>query len=334
MLRRLIADLLDTYLSWLVDPINQAFDFLLDPAVSTFTDYAGRSNATPGLLEWVIATGIGLVLFLAVGIAGMYILLDILSPGFNRVYRGVTGQTVTRSRRLIAAVVLNFGLLAMDAILHNEFYATQMTERLANDLAVIMGMLSGELPSPGVGIPAFTWGVLGDPMWEFVIQVGAVIGLIATVVWKFTEYNENLVAGTLLLLSSGVWMFAELQGIQVFPVSVRLAFVIQVFILWGLMSAIAGVLVMAGWGLLEWFPWVTYDQGKPKKLYITFHGLALLAMFPLFGDNTMALLAWFSAMLALYGGGEKALRIVLGYDQECHPDPETGLETCEWTRGE
>ena len=334
MLRRLIADLLDTYLSPVVNPINGFFDFLLDPAVSTFTEYASRSNATPGLLEWVIATGIGLVLFLAVGIAGMYILLDLISPLFNRAYKGVTGQRVTRSRRLIAATVLHFGLLTTDAILHDEIYAVQMTKRLANDLAGVTGMLSDELPSAGVGIPAFTWGILGDPMWEFVFQVGAVIGLIATVVWKFTEYNQNLVAGSLLFLSGGTWMFAELQGIQVFPVETRIAFVIQVLILWGLMSAIAGVLVMVGWGLLEWFPWVTYDQNRPKKLYITFHGLALLAMFPLFGDNTMALLAWFSAMLALYGGGEKALRIVFGYDQECHPDPETGLETCEWTRGE
>lgn len=333
MLRRLTAAFLDNYLSWLVDPINEGFDFLLGPPVETFTEYAAQSNATPGAIEWVIAMGFAL-LFLGVSVAGMYLLLDLISPISNRLYKSTTGQKLTQSRRFVTAGVIQATLLTVDAVIQGEVFVFQITRRLAEDLAVVMAMFRGEVPDAGVSISGFTWGLLGDPMWEFVVQVGLLIGLTSVVVWKFTDYSETWVTIFLFVGSVVVWVYVQVEGIQVFPLDVRVAFPLQLTVVWGIMSVIAGILMMAAWGVLEWFPWVRYDHSKPKKLYMTFHGLILLAMFPLFGQNILALLAWFSAMLALYGGGEKAVRILLGYDKECRPDPETGLETCEWKRGD
>jgi hypothetical protein len=334
MLRRLVTELLESHLAPVVNPTDKGFQSLLGPAVKTFSNYASQSSAAPGAVEWAIAILIGLVLFLVASIAGMYVLLEFFSMTVNPVIRRFFGGKVTQDRRLIFAVLLHFFLLLVDSAIRGKVYAIEMTKRLAEDLAVVNAMFRGEVPNVGVDITGFTWGLLNDPLLEFVLQAGFLIGLTSVAVWKFTDYSERLVTGSLLVGSVGAWIYAEIQGIQVFPLPVQIGFVLQVLVLWAVMSVIAGILMYAVWGFLEWFPWVRYDHTRPKKLYITFHGLALLAMFPLFVENVMALLAWISAMLALYGGAEKGLRILLGYDQECRPDPETGIESCEWTRGD
>jgi hypothetical protein len=42
------------------------------------------------------------------------------------------------------------------------------------------------------------------------------------------------------------------------------------------------------------------------------------------------LVGYVSIELALQGGAGDAINILLGRQRQCSPDPETGVETCEW----
>lgn len=333
MIRRWIATLLNEYLGWAVAPINASFDFLLGPVTETYLAYKSQVRVAPGLFEQLIAVAF-LIAFLAVGVAGLYVLLDFLSMIVDPVYRALVGGQITKRRRLQAAIGGYAGLQLMEVIATGELYVLEMTTRIAEDLAVVLAMAEDALPTSGVGITGFTWGLLSDPVWEFMLQVGLLILGTSLVVWKFTTWSEQVVTGALMVLSVGAYVYASVQGIQVFPLDVRLAFPLQLLVLLGVMSAVAGVLSLFVWGLLEWFPWVRYDQTKPRKLYMTFDGLVLVAMFPIFASNVMAVLGWVSYKLFRHGGGETAARVLAGFEQECEVDPETGTRRCHWTRGD
>lgn len=89
MIRRWTAAALDKWLGWAVDPINGVFDVLLGPATSTFTDYASQSSASPGLFEQLVAIGFAL-LFIVIGVAGLYVILDLLSALVNPILSAAT----------------------------------------------------------------------------------------------------------------------------------------------------------------------------------------------------------------------------------------------------
>lgn len=327
MIREFITQLLENHLSWAVTPIDEFFDFLFRPAATTFEEYAASVTTSPGLVEELIALGLGLG-FSFVSILGIYLLLDLLSFAFNPVIRRVSGQSATRRTRLVVSGGVYAVLQAVDFATTGNLYLVEMMNRISKDLTAVISMYQGHTPTT-VTLDAFTWGLLGNPLLEFSVQIGILIIVVTGVVWRFTMHSESTVALALTALTVGSWVYAEVMGVQVFPLDARVALPLQLLVLWGLMTVIGGVISLGFWVLLEWLPWVRYDQSQPRKLYMTFDGLLLLVMFPLFANSVTAIWGWLSYKVWRHGGTEKAVRIVADHPP-CRPDPETGQQVCSW----
>lgn len=71
-----------------------------------------------------------------------------------------------------------------------------MSDRIRTQSAVLIDLYQhgGEQ----LGIEAFTWGVLGNPQWEFAAQVVVLVGLVAVWTRRYTRYDEARVAKALL----------------------------------------------------------------------------------------------------------------------------------------
>lgn len=328
ILRRWISRVSERYLSWATDPISSFFETLVGPLSEAYNDIAAETGATPSTLEWGIATGFGL-LYIALVIVLIWAFLQLLSPAIQPLIEKGVGREYTKGTQTKLAVGVWAVLVAIDSILTREIYVIELVERVATYLAVLRSM-----PDAGidVGVDAFTWGFMESATLEFALVIVVLTFMLTAFAWYALGLPQvSLIAFpfiTLSLLAIG-YVGTDLLGYDVFPLPIWVAFVILALILgFVVMTPIVWVLDRGIYHVLDFIPWTQVRE--PVGKYAAFDAWLFLLIFALFVDPLLSLLVWISYKVQRHGGMKRGVMKLVGRQQECDINPETGQEECQW----
>lgn len=160
-----IGEFIKRYFGELVVVLDTVFDFVFQQPATTFGAYA--SSAQPGPVEWVMSL-LPVLGVVGSGVSLLYVLID-----------SVPGVRLDQADRLLTASGLYLLTVAGEYVVTGQILVLRVSDRIRTQSAVLIDLYQhgGEQ----LGIEAFTWGVLGNPQWEFAAQVVVLVGLVA--VW-------------------------------------------------------------------------------------------------------------------------------------------------------
>ena len=326
MIRKWTSELLNEHLDFVTGPINNFFDFAFHPIVQDFEEYAAQNSVEPGMVDWLLAA-LPVVGYLAFVTMGVWSTLETFRPvvdASSSILRG--GKKTTKRGRIYLSIFIVAGFEALNYIIDGNVYVWQMWANLSKKIAVFLSMTQD--PGFQSDITSFTWGLLDNPQWEFLVVVAAITLIAAGAISYVYNYSPLWTILGLATPIIGTFVYVSIAGVDVFPTNGLLGMLLRIVALWiVVMTPIAWGLSTVPYVLIQWLPWVDYSPDSPNALYMTFDGLVFMLAFPIFpSEATMALLGWFSYKFFRHGGGEKALNIATG--RYCHEDPETGQTMC------
>lgn len=287
LVRNLIEELLQTIFPGLVETINGIYQFFFQNVNKTFLDYKSNLSPEPGWasFEGLAAIFIGAVVLL-VGVFAFLMVIRYVLDKLNK------QDEFSREQKLAGAV----GLYVLFQILFDALNPLTLAARIKVDIAVFSAILSNELSNYTVDMTGFTWG-LGEPTWEFIIQVGLISTAISLIAWWYTDFVQwpdwvEFVIDTVPIWGPvGIYIYASIEGVQVFPLEGRLAFIAQLVVLIAVNIFIASLLVGGGYLFVKWQP-VDLGVNPPKKLWMTHDGVTLTAFVAITASGFGGIIAW------------------------------------------
>ncbi|MFC6755872.1 MULTISPECIES: hypothetical protein [Haloarcula] len=305
MLRRLLTEAIETYLPWLPVGLAMLFGFIVHQPSETFESYKVAHNVSPGPMSWVFWVA-AITLFAAGGVAFFYFLLSpsILGAIPNPVYSMVNvlafdfvGELQKGRPRLMVAsgfYLLTTGIYAM---VSGSILELERANYIRENSAYFISMFGD---SSKVGLEAFSYGILGDPQIEFAVQVLLLV-LIATYVMRnyVTLEDFTVFAGLsgIVVLS---YFGALFTGTQVFPIDARVAFVVQLFVSFGMLVVLVGAVYLSTWSILKTTLGGTRNSipERPTKDEYVLGAAILMVALPVFSSPLASVLAWGSVVLS------------------------------------
>lgn len=294
LFREITETLLERLLPGLVDGVNDISSFLFQNVMDTFHGYESQLSPNP---SWGSVSGLlGLIL------GAVFLLVGIFA--FTTVVRRVSGYidlefepNAQWGAGLVLYVIFQFALAG-------QMNPISIAKRTNQDSAVVFGILGNELPNYTVDMTGFTWGLLDNVLLEFIAQVGVIAFTVSMVAWWYTDFVswpdwvEFVIDTAPLWGPVGLYFYAVVEGIQVFPLNGRLAFLLQFTVLVGVMVLIAAFLIGLGWMLMVANP-LDLTVNKPRKLWLVVDGAILTFLVALAADGFTGLLLWTFVMIAI-----------------------------------
>lgn len=280
VVRRFIVEFIERYAPWLDDGINGLFKFIMGDAIHTFNQYKDFAGVDPGWASVSGLLGVGtFLLFFIPGMLGFAVGIEWIATKIKR--------EITQQETFVGGAVVYL----VYSFLFGATNPVQAADRVRVDSATFFQIFASG-GGPQVDITGFTWGLTGNPLLGLTIQFGVLILGSYLLARRFTPFNEAAIAtgisGTVFL----TFVYVFVNRIQVFPMDGRLGILLQTFIVWVWMVALASVTFYMAYGVIEWVP-IDIEVRKPRMRYVSFNGLVLLAFLVIFGSPVSAITKWF-----------------------------------------